>query len=718
MKSENRISNTRRIIGSILALMLLMAVMFSAETAAFADSASSGGMRVEDGMARQIVRYTDAMDADYTNENSDILRFAVYVEMDYDTDLDGKPDLIKTLVQLPRTAAEGAYSAPVIYEARPYIAGMYLFNPSLSAVGTSGFDEGSLYSMPEKRIPAGEISTLELAARADPSDWYYTFDDDPFFLQYMGNVTTYDAYLVCGFAVVQTAGLGTWGSEGIECCTSELEKEAFKCVIEWLTGKRNAYADKSGNETVSAGWCSGKVGMIGRSYAGSMAYEVASTGVEGLETVVSIAGPASWYEYGNSQGIPSGLYTSYGYISDLASLCASRFAGNSDEDLIPMYTDYLSSLRDGEAALAGDYGAFWAAREYSDREGFRASALIIQGLNDQTVHPRQFDLMRTAFLRSGCEVKALLHRNGHVTPANEQTKTDIQIGEYTCTELINRWFTHYLLGADNGVEEMPALTVQSNLDGSFFGSGAWDTGRTLSFMPNDTAQHIVSAENAHMANVTLLSETFRGDSGPDRLLWTMDVTEPLTINGTAAVHIRAKTEDVDKGMLMLGAVLVDQADEAFACYDVEWSEVLEQELLVKGGVNRGAGVEPYDLVRWKQTEKNRAVIAYGAMDMRNPEAGYAPASATEREAPIEAGEWYDYTIYLQPNYYCVPTGHRLELYIVPFCGFSNDSAFYDTSTPEQLTDLGLDPKSIIPFTRDYSFTVDHAGSFAEIPVEE
>ena len=169
---------------------------------------------------------------------------------------------------------------------------------------------------------------------------------------------------------------------------------------------------------------------------------------------------------------------------------------------------------------------------------------------------------------------------------------------------------------------------------------------------------------------------------------------------------------------MLAAVLVDQADTPFPCFDTAWSGVLSQEVLVPGGVSRGEGVEPYDLAEWLQTEQNRAIIAYGAMDLRNPEADYAPETAVRRETPIEAGTWYDYTLYLQPNYYTVPAGHRLELYIVPFCGFSNDSAFYDTSSAEELTAMGFDPLAMVPVTRDYSFTVDNAASWAQLPVTE
>ncbi|MBR2664199.1 MAG: X-prolyl-dipeptidyl aminopeptidase, partial [Clostridia bacterium] len=395
-----------------------------------------GGMRIENGMAQPMARYTDAWSLEYTNENSDLLRFVVYVETDFDTDLDGKPDLIKTMVQLPRAAAEGAYQAPVIYEARPYIAGMYTYHPTLPAPGTSDFDEGVLYARPPKRVPTGKADTLALADRADPADWYYHLESDPFEQEYLGNLTAYDSYLVRGFAIVQTAGLGTWGSEGIECCASDLEAKAFASVIGWLTGKRAAYTDLTGNIQIEADWCSGKIGMTGRSYAGAMAFELASMGLEGLETIVPVAGPSSWYDYANAQGIPSGLLAHYDAIADLSTMCASRFP-TENAALREHYECYLAWIRDQQIALQGDYGPFWQARDYLGSPDFKASALIVQGLNDDTVHPKQFDLMRSAFLRCGCDVKCLLHQNGHVTPANEQTRTDILIGNHTYTEWLN-----------------------------------------------------------------------------------------------------------------------------------------------------------------------------------------------------------------------------------------------------------------------------------------
>ena len=694
----------------------VLAAVFLLLMCAWAKSEQENLFRIENGMAQPVIAYTNPQDPDYTNHDSEILRFAVYVETDYDTDMDGKPDLIKTLVQVPRTAAEGSCRVPAIYEARPYIAGMYTYSPELPAVGFSDFDEQRMYATPVKRIAEGEISSPELAGTAKPEDWYYQLDSDPFGQQYLGNLTAYDYFLVRGFAVVQSAGPGTWGSEGLECCTSDLETAAFRCVVEWLTGDRNAFSDKEKNIRVEADWCDGKVAMTGRSYAGALAFEVASTGVKGLETIVPVAGVASWYDYGNTQGIPSGILGNYDFIADLAMLCASRFPSENETELEKIYERYLASLRDAQIDLAGDYGPFWTKRDYSSASGFHGSALIVQGMNDETVKPKQFDLMRSALLHSGCEVRCLLHQNGHVTPANEQTKTDILIGKHTFTEWLNLWFTHTLLGVDNEAARMPDMTVQHNTDGEFVATEEWNTGHKLQIIPENREEYTVFAGGAHRNNTVLLQETFDGTSGEDHLLWRTEIRRETTVNGPASVHLRVKTEDTDKKMLMIGAVLVDRADEPFPCFETGSVGVLEQRVIRKNGVDRGENTEPYDLVEWVQTETRQKIIAYGAMDLRNPEAGYLPSSATTRDEPIRAGEWYDYTLWLQPAFYTIPAGHHLELYIVPFCGFSGDYAAFDSSSAEELAEAGMDPDAMVPFTRDYSFTVDNGASCADIPV--
>src|SRR5699024_803644 len=50
-------------------------------------------------------------------------------------------------------------------------------------------------------------------------------------------------------------------------------------------------------QEVTADWSTGKVGMIGKSYDGTLANGAAARGIEGLETIVPIGAISSWYDY-------------------------------------------------------------------------------------------------------------------------------------------------------------------------------------------------------------------------------------------------------------------------------------------------------------------------------------------------------------------------------------------------------------------------------------
>ena len=79
----------------------------------------------ENGMAQPVFPFTDGKTGEnYDPTTSEIVRYCVYVESDYDMDGDGKRDLIKTLIQVPKSAVEGNYKAASLFEARPYCAGV------------------------------------------------------------------------------------------------------------------------------------------------------------------------------------------------------------------------------------------------------------------------------------------------------------------------------------------------------------------------------------------------------------------------------------------------------------------------------------------------------------------------------------------------------------------------------------------------------------------
>ena len=116
-------NGNRRI--KMLSALLAAVVLAACAVPARAEEATpyDGGLRIKEGTLLPMCEYSDPRDPAYSNENSDILRFCVYVETDCDTDNDGMADLVKALVQVPRAAVEGKYRAATIYDPTPTESG-------------------------------------------------------------------------------------------------------------------------------------------------------------------------------------------------------------------------------------------------------------------------------------------------------------------------------------------------------------------------------------------------------------------------------------------------------------------------------------------------------------------------------------------------------------------------------------------------------------------
>lgn len=600
-------------------------------------------MMFQNGLAQPILTYTDASVESYTNEGSDIVRFCVYVESDYDTDSDGKLDLIKAVVQLPRAAMEGEYEAAVIYEARPYCAGT-----TNNRSGSGSYDISKLYSTATPRTVAGTATTEEVAAAADASDFYY-----------YENLDWYDYFLVRGYAVVVSAGPGSRGSEGFETCGSDLEIDAFACVIEWLTGDRVAYTDKASNIAIEADWCNDQIGMTGRSYAGTTQFGLATTGVAGLETIVPVGGIASWYEYSCSQGM---YLRSDGYTDSLAGYCASRYNDSSDWSTISTaYESYLGQLDADEEALYGSYGdadGHWAIRDYTlNAANIKCPALIVHGLNDNNVRTKNFQMMYDAYQTAGADVKLLLFQDGHVTPAYGKNKTEQFINGEAYQDVLNRWFTYHLYDIDNGADDMAAVTVQDNVDGSWDTYDSWETAKSMAmeFAPGQTIKNYSSgiSSSNYVAKYTANNTDYS-------TVTTMDVTEDTTITGTIKVTVTA-TPQTSGDNQMLTAFLVDMSDTAFNAYNTASGYEDAYHTATGEIFDVGGGAESYTVVEVVPSSVKYKVIASGWIDLANPSAGFSSASAWESGNTTLTEHTYD--IYLQPNLYTVKAGHRLALVI-------------------------------------------------------
>lgn len=625
-----------------------------------------GMLNIEDGAAQPMLEYSPA---DAGNEDSDILRFCVYVETDHDTDADGKCDLVKAFIQVPRSAAEGKYKAAVIYDPTPYSAGTTgnILGHEMFPYSDDDFDYDDLYRSGDHRIAEEQEDTLTAAANADPTDWTYVYPG-PDSGRGFYKASFYDYFLIRGFAVVEACGIGTYGSEGFELCGMDLERDSHKCVVEWLAGDRVAFSDKEGTKIISADWCNKNVAMTGASYGGTLPFEVATTGVRGLKTIIPVAGIANWYDYTNSQGIS--VFGSENYTDILAAYNSGGLYIDDDWRVLnDRYGAYLNRIASDEKDAAGLFAPIWQSMDYSTKyEDIGCSALIVQGLNDFNVRTIHSEQMYDAFKKAGQNVKLILHQDGHKTLYGRM------IGDELFDELINRWLCHYLYDVDNGIEDMPEITVQSNVDGSYEAYDKFPDTETLTL-----------ESDAGEAETLIRSDDFAGfydnyvDSQKviDRYYLEQDEKyikvfdlkphneEPFTFIGSPEVHIKLKPSDTKKDNMMVSAVLLDTDEngEVFKAFITGNSIYDGLPVKTVAPYEYGGGHEEGHIKEYIQSPTDVKAVSYGWANLLTPDRGKA-ASEYKKKTMLEEDKYYNYNIYLQPTVYTLLPGHTLKLAIL------------------------------------------------------
>ena len=655
----------------------------------------------ENGLAQPVFPFTDGKTGeDYDPHTSEIVRYCVYVESDYDMDGDGKRDLIKVLVQVPRSAAEGNYKAASLFEARPYCAGVqedgYDHMKEVADKKYRKFDFADLDKKVPARVPAGSISAMELALKANPSDWYYKDKGNHDSMVYE-NLDHFNYYLVRGFAVIVSAGFGALGSDGFNFVGSDYERDAFKSVVEWLHGDRVAYADREGTISTKADWSNGNVAMTGRSYAGTMPFAVATTGVEGLKTIVPVAGISDWYSQQNMQGAqrywPKEMLNSY-----LAYYCSSRY---HDETLSEKQLDDMAafhhelSLRQLKCGF--DYDAkFWGSGNYRlHADKIRCSALIVQGLNDENVSTKQFEMMVKAFQKSGQTYKTILHQGPHITPTMPNKNYGILIDGKFYDDIVNEWISHYLYGVENHAEEMPEVLVQMNYDQKKWeASDSLDTDHTMKMECTGKGVTVIDTdwERAGISADNFDDVTAQTSTNMTQRFVTAPFEESVTIQGTVCLNIKAALKDGDAAAdfhpenrndadtltmqlgvskvsgkmddIEIAVLLCDVCDEEFDSIQTVDPErnVIPVVTVKEGGIVNGGDLPAFNEAEFATVHKKYRVITRAFADLCNPEAGYEPETATN-SIELKKGEYHDYHIYLNATRYTVQPGHSLAIVI-------------------------------------------------------
>lgn len=346
----------------------------------------------------------------------------LWVETEFDTDGDGDLDRMHVSVTRPEQTDTEDLKLPIIYITSPYFAGVAGDVP-----GIMWDVERELDGKSKERIHP------EVKRRAAPRP--------------MISNSHIKKWVPRGYIVVHSSSPGTGYSDGAPTVGGPNESLAPKAVIDWLCGRAKGFTERDGKKEVKAFWSTGKVGMTGTSYNGTLPLAAATTGVEGLEVIIPIAPNTSYYHYYRSNGLVRSPGSYLG--EDIDVLYDFIHSGDEDKRAYNNKTVRDTDMMNNMDRQSGDYNDWWAARDYLNQmDNMKAALLMSHGFNDWNVMPEHSYRIYKAAKEKGLPAQIYYHQNGHGGPPP--------------ISMMNKWFTKYLHGVDNGVdkEENKAFIVR------------------------------------------------------------------------------------------------------------------------------------------------------------------------------------------------------------------------------------------------------------------
>ena len=540
------------------------------------------------------------------------IRHDLWVETTFDSDGDGELDRMHVDVTRPEQTDSENLKLPIIYESSPYYA------------GTASMDKGIFWDVQHELGEAGKPRKHPEVTR---------LGERPI----ISNSQTM-TWVPRGYIVVHSSSPGTGLSDGAPTVGGDNESLAPKAVIDWLNGRAKGYAERDGDKEVKAYWSTGKVGMTGTSYNGTIPLAAATTGVEGLEAIIPIAPNTSYYHYYRSNGL---VRSPGGYLGEDIDVLYD-FIHSGDESKRARNNKVVrdTEMKNGLDRITGDYNDFWEGRDYlHNMKPMKAALLMSHGFNDWNVMPEHSYRIYKKAKEMGLPVQIFYHQNGHGGPPP--------------LSMMNRWFTHYLYGVENGVEDEPKAWIVRENDKKnnptpyedypnpeakdvklFLTKGAPAKGDLTTTKPKKQGTETL-VDNYSFSGSSLA----KAETTEHRLLYaTSPLTEDVHISGVPKVKIKLASS---KPAANLSVWLVS----------LPWSEALN-------------------------TKITDNIITRGWADPQNH------SSLTESE-PLVPNQFYELAFELMPDDQIIPKGQQIGLMI-----FSSDKEF--TLWPEPGTELTVD----------------------------
>jgi X-Pro dipeptidyl-peptidase len=556
--------------------------------------------------------------------SSEWIRERLWVETEFDSDKDGKRDRVHVDVTRPLQTRTEGLKVPAVYMSSPYFAGTADGRSILWDVRQEvGAEPPPRTSQPSIRFQENRTAV----SAAGVSTW-----------------------VPRGFAVVHSDAPGTGLSGGCVTVGGAPERLAPKAVIDWLNGRAKGFTTPDGSQTVTAEWCTGKVGMMGTSYEGTIPVAAATTGVQGLEAIIPVAPNTSYYHYYRSNGLvrhPGGWLG-----EDIDSLYDFINSGSPTQRAVSDRLYRNGEFVRGRDRKTGDYNSFWADRDLLRfAKGIRCAVLMAHAFNDWNVVPEHSVRISQA-VKGRVPLVQYFHQGGH--------------GGDPPFELVNRWFTRFLYGIENGVEKGPkAYIVREREPGAPRGTSIAPTpypdyphpdASPVSLFPTAGGRGVgglTLTQNAGQGTEELTDDVSQSapalaaaEESPHRLLYaTPELKLPLHLSGTAKITLRLASS-------------ASAANLSVYLVQLPWTSgpIGTANLVTRG---------------WADPQ-NAASLRSGG-DYHSMEPG----------KPLKPGEFVTLTFDLQPDDQIIPAGKRLGLMIL-----SSDRDF--TVWPKPGTKLTVD----------------------------
>lgn len=605
------------------------------------------------------------------------IREVVYVETAVDTDRDGKADLVKAEIMRPVESNQGL-AVPALFTASPYNQGT---NDEWGEKITHDVNHPLTHKAPATGGPdippfPTTMSHQEVHGAGPATE---TFAATPAY-------TLNDYLATRGYAVVYSSGIGTKDSDGLETCGSPEQTAAMQAVVEWLHGDRVAFTDRTSGIAVRADWCNGRVAMTGRSYLGTLATAVATTGVAGLKAIISEAAISSWYDYYRENGLVMAPGGFQGEDADvLAAETFSRTKRAADYRRIePTNREYLKQMTAAQDRASGNYNDFWAQRDYRPfLKNIQCAVMMVHGLNDENVKPNQVKAVDTALAKMPNPTHLILHQGRHIY-INAFRSLDF-------SEMVNLWLADKLWGVKNGADaQLPRVLVQDNATAEDWRAAErWDGRLKMTY-------HLHEGTLSKQAATPAPVRTFNDQQDPavyqdwckhpakwrtallnDRAgkfstrFSTAPLPGDLILKGTPTVRV-AVTATADHGLL--SAFLVDEGTAKRL--------TTNPVVLAKNALQLGHQWEKDDL-REFQAQKEPSpykVISFGHLNLQNR---HNPAQVDD----YQPGQKVTVDLALQPVFHRLLPGHRLTLIL-----FSTD--YLMTLRGNEAITYTVDPTSL------------------------